>query len=358
MSRPASPAVIFALLAAIPTAGTGQKGTAVPVPPQTPPDVVLVGPPVNPNDPNSPVLVQPVGPVPGLPGIILQAPPGGATARPPNGHFQLIARAFFVQHQTRDDLGENDGPGDEIMLRSDAFDFRSNGMMMREPPRRSGIIGAPDLWDIGGGNAVPVASARQETGGFITCDSHPRRPGPVSTGPNLPMIVWDGTLNAGSDGVIVVPSLWEMEDRGTSPAQTAWGTGLPISAANRTGEMMRIIRGPINAPIRANFLDPISVFDDGNRPIGASVHVAANTWGGQLAVGHARGMVPPSIVLTFDIANQIAARPAGATSFSCRPDQIVNDRIPLPPGAIVLQFRDPPGNEGDYLLILQLIRLS
>src|SRR5690349_21997656 len=95
-------AVIFAASIALSNPASAQLGHAVPVPPQPPGTVVV---PADSNHPSGPVVVQPVNSVPPAgPVVILPAPPGGATARPvPGGHFQLIAREFFVRHQTRDD---------------------------------------------------------------------------------------------------------------------------------------------------------------------------------------------------------------------------------------------------------------
>jgi hypothetical protein len=341
--------VATAIAAVLPSNASAQLGTATVVPP---PPVVIV--PGTPTSRNGPVLVQPVLTPPAT---VLPAPPGGATAQAvPRGHFQLIARQFLVQHQTRDDALENDGPGDEIMLQSDAFRFDRRGVSTPEPPRRSGIIGAQDRWALVGGTAIPGFSARADPGGFKTCDSYPLRPGPVSAGPNLPMIVWDGFLQRGMDGVIVVPSLWEMEDRTTSPAQRTWATSLPTSAANQSGRMIGVIGGiNIPAPISPEFLGFIPVFDDGNRPIGASTR---NPFGSFPYLAHYAGMRIQSVVLTFDRAEAIAARAGGATSFMCNPEQIVNDGLPIPPGGFVMQFRDPAGNDGDYLLVMQLVRVG
>jgi hypothetical protein len=290
--------------------------------------------------------------------VILPAPPGGATARPvPGGHFQLIAREFFVRHQTRDDALENDGPGDEIMVRSDAFRFNSRGEMTREPPRQSGIIGAPGRWDLVGGTAIPGWSASADAGGFKTCDAYPLRPGPVTRGPNLPMVIWDGMLNPASDGVVIVPSIWEMEDRSVSPAQTAWSTNLPVRVARSNGLVARIIGGLPGGPaVSPSLIGPVPVYDDGNRPIGAGTR---NPFSSFPYIAHNVGISsPPAIVLTFERATGFAAQPAGATSIGCVPGQIASDAQPLPPGAIVMEFTDPPGNEGDYVLIMQLIRID
>jgi hypothetical protein len=59
-----------------------------------------------------------------------------------------------------------------------------------------------------------------------------------------------------------------------------------------------------------------------------------------------------AIPLSFDKAMFFADSPATNLAFTT-PDMSVN--LPVPPGGIVMHFVDPPGNDGDYYLIMQLV---
>jgi hypothetical protein len=69
------------------------------------------------------------------------------------------------------------------------------------------------------------------------------------------------------------------------------------------------------------------------------------------------GMKPQSIALTYDKAMIFASR--RPTAIDVRPDRetSVSDALPVPAGGIVLHYVDPPGNDGDYYLITQLVQL-
>jgi hypothetical protein len=97
------------------------------------------------------------------------------------------------------------------------------------------------------------------------------------------------------------------------------------------------------------------VFDDGNRPIGAAVHPFH--FPGTGALPHDMGMKPQSIALTYDKAMFFASRRATAIELRPEPGVSVSDALPVPPGGIVMHFVDPPGNDGDYYLITQLVQV-
>jgi hypothetical protein len=64
-----------------------------------------------------------------------------------------------------------------------------------------------------------------------------------------------------------------------------------------------------------------------------------------------------AIPLTYDKAMIFASQPATAISLTPAPGTIVYDGLPVPRGGIVMQFVDPPGNDGDYYLIMQLVQV-
>jgi hypothetical protein len=325
---------------------------------------------------STPVYVPPVGNSGGASGHVIVSPP--ANDRPryhelevpqvqrdpvpapgpgPSGHFQLIAVQFVANHQTRDDAVESDGPGDEIQVRSDNISFAPDGSFVSTDTKTSGIFGAPGRWDFVAGSAVPGFSPRADVGGIKSGDIYPRSIRPVRANGDLPMVLWDGVLERGGNGVVIIPSLWEIEDRGVSRAQRAWDDGLVrdrslgasvVLAMNNTVE-------DNSSPVLDYLLPATVVFDDGNRPIGAAVHPFH--FPGTGALPHDMGMKPQSIALTYDKAMFFASRRATAIELRPEPGVSVSDALPVPPGGIVMHFVDPPGNDGDYYLITQLVQV-
>lgn len=330
-----------------------------------------------PVDPNQPVTAYPVGggsivvqaPAQGQPqaqavggGPVVVSPPSGGAGETPNGgpsgHFQLIALQFVVNHETRDALLQGDGPGDEIQVRSDNLTFAPDGRFIRTETKTSGVFGAPGQWDFVAGRAVPGWSASAEVGGLLSGDIYPRSIRPVRMNGDLPIILWDGVLQQGGNGVLVIPSLWEIDDHGVSRAQTAWDDAL-VRDRSLGLAIARAFSTPVedrDSPVLDYLPGATAVFDDGNRPIGAAVHHARFPLPGA-PLPHDAGMRPQSIVLTYDKAMLFAARRATALELRPEPGTVVYDGLAVPRGGIVLHFVDPPGNDGDYYLITQLVQV-
>ena len=346
--------VSAALLAAsflISTPVAAQLGQAVPVQTQAPPVVVV---PSDPNNRNGPAVVQPVQP---RPAVVLPAPAGGATARPPSGHFEIRALQFVVLNQTRDNLSEADGPGDEIRVQGDSFEIGRDGAITSAVQRRSAIFGSAGHADIVAGGALPAFSASSDFGGFKTGDSYGGRPRSSLAG-DLPLVLWNGVLQGGQNAVVIVPSIWEMDDRSVSDAERAWDT-LLAQALGPSSNLAPLVRASApRRPVSTDLVGLISVFDDGNRPIGAIRHsevVIPSPW---TPLPHvASGMRPVSIPLSLAQATLIASTPASSTPLTRRDGRVIMDNFPIPQGGILVTFRDPPGNDGEYALVLQVVQL-
>jgi hypothetical protein len=200
------------------------------------------------------------------------------------------------------------------------------------------------------GSAIPGFSPRADAGGFKTGDVYPTRVRPARSPLDLPVILFDGELERGGNDVLIVPSIWEMEDRNTSPAEQAWDNAL-TQAHDSGSSYVNAFNGTVedrDSPVWPAMIRT-GVFDNGNRPIGAAVHPPHFPWG---PLPHDAGMSVQAIPLSFDKAMFFADSPATNLAFTT-PDMSVN--LPVPPGGIVMHFVDPPGNDGDYYLIMQLV---
>jgi len=369
---------------AVPVNDRGGLGTAVPVNPNQPVVAypvgggsVVVSPPQGGGAmaPAQPVYVPPAGSnAAGGGGVVVAQPApggGGMTATDPGGprlpgtgpqRFRLVASSFHVDHQTADDVLERDGRGDEIYVRGDVFEYRNFGHFSRHDVVQSGVFGERTEFHAGSGRPGPLAAGDQ-IGGLVTNDSYPARGDNWSGTParnprDLPMVLWEGTLERG-DAVLIVPSLWEWDDSGTSRAEADWsraidaqGSGLQLGGIRAVGAGLQT--GPTfpnDGNISTDLLAPLNIFDDGNRPIGAQIH------GGELRTGPA-GMRAPAIVFRYDDIDRAANR---MSMFSARIQNedgtVTSAEYPGPLGGFSLRFVDPTELEGDYTLFLRLEQL-
>jgi len=309
---------------------------------------------------SGPVYVPPAGSGgTGTSGIVLQAPPGGATARPvARGRFRLVATSFVVEHPTVDDMLERDGRGDEIFVRGDIYEFHNGGQFARRRTVKSLVFGAQG--DVRAGSApAPFNAADDQPGGLIINDQYPRGDNfasrPAARDRDLPMILWEGDLGE-RDQVLIVPSVWEWDNREVSRAETAW-----LAQLDRNVPPLRLgglIPLGVNTPtflnggvVSRDIVQPIFVYDDGNRPIGAMPRAPEyNT---------AR-MPVNAIVLSLATAERTAGQALMFTARNYSEDGTVVQSVEYvgPPGGMEISMADPPRLEGRYALYLRLEKVN
>ena len=294
------------------------------------------------------------------------ARPLGGSLRP-HARFRLVALEIDVLHQTRDDLIETDGPADEIQVRGNMFRYSRDGRLGDFETRWSGILGSEGHADFIAGTATPAFSPRADFGGLKTGDFYPMRPRGIQTNGDLPWIMWEGDLEEGGNGVVIVPSLWEIDSRGESDAQRAWERTI-VEAARRSPQSVELaFTQPVedrDSPINDRLIGNLPVRDDGNRPISAGEQAPFPYYIFLLPIPapigplpHAGSIQVASIPLTYERARLFAARPASSIEIRTQRDQTGGQR-PLPRGAMVMRLTDRASMEGDYLLILQLEEVS
>ena len=378
---------------AVPVGSQG-LGTAVPVNPQGLGTAVPVGssqPPLA-QPPQGPGSAVPVGsgppvvvPVDSSGGVVVQTPSQGrqdgpmlvqpvGSGPPPNraisGHYQLIAREFRVLHQTFDDMLERDGAGDEIQIRSTALNVAPDGHFIGDTSMRSGSFGAPDRTDFGAGTAEPGFSAEQRIGGLKTGDVYPPRPRDIQHNGDMPIVIWDGELQMGGNGVIIVPTLWELDP---TPGSTNrdWGHMLVELARNNQrpiADILAVNVAPGGSSVADGLFPPVDLSISGTeRPIATTSQQPPLVTIADILIppiGPRPGfMVPkivmkvPAIPLSFARAEQLAGRPPSRIGVNFADGSQNGFYEALPQGGFAIRYTDPPGMDGDYLLILQLVRM-
>jgi hypothetical protein len=324
---------------------------------------------------SGPVVVQPAQPG----GVIVQPPSNGTrpTLVQPadqqqwsNGvsrHYQLVALEFDVLHQTFDDMLERDGAGDEIQIRTTALNLDGDGKFVSDVSSRSGSFGAPDHNDFAAGTAEPGFSAEQRIGGLKTGDIYPPRERDLQHNGDLPMVIWDGTLEMARNGVIIVPTVWELDYSGTGAAGS-WGRMLVDLAQHnqpKIQETLSTLAQPGASYVSEDLFQQVDLTITGDRPIATTAQQPplVTIFDILLPVIVQRpeilnpkmAMKVPAIALNFARAEDLSSRSPRTITVHSQ-DGTVNFTRQLPKGAFAVRYTDPPGMDGDYLLILQLVR--
>jgi hypothetical protein len=277
----------------------------------------------------------------------IATPVGGAGEMPAGsgvrGRFRVTAIKFAVEQQTYDTADEHDGRGDEVWVQADVFPLRRDGTTMGSVSFQTARIG--ERGELVGGSSRPGPfSASREVGGFITGDIYPP-PGARPRRRDLPLRLWEGTLEQGGNGVLIIPSIWEY-DNNDRFEETRWANGLPEEIARHRDQLARAVTTPrpsSESPIFSAMR--LAVGNNGNRPIGA--HPSDGT----------RRTPVKALVLNYDRAQQMANSGGG----SLMHDMVDPDSTALlfaGRGEVVIRYLDAEGLNGTYALLVRVERLA
>ena len=263
-----------------------------------------------------------------------------APAAPPNvpvpatGRYRVTITGFRVNRETYDTFLETDGKGDEIRLTASVQALGPNGEMVGEAK----TLTTPTYGDV---NTFPSrirAGSRSDKGGLKTGDTFPagdpavRREAPSAD--RLPLLVWEGELRTGQNGVAIAPVVWELDE-----------DDVLKSPLNGLGEAAKVVKtiGPI-----ASLIPGVGLLAKGSSAIaGAAQNVAAavkkggNRQVGLVAQGAGYQFTPQVLLLTTATAEALLAGQGGARS----------------PGVIELRYRDAEDLKGDYSVYVQVERV-
>jgi hypothetical protein len=139
---------------------------------------------------------------------------------PVSGRYRVVANGFSVIHESYDDMLSRDGKYDEVyggftMLHYD----RKTGDVLDRDLRRTKVLG-----DINNFPDRLRAGTASGSGGLKAGDSYPdaghaRYRGQDGAEPNsqtFPFKVWEGTLTQGADAAVILPTMWEQDNDGSS----------------------------------------------------------------------------------------------------------------------------------------------
>lgn len=263
------------------------------------------------------------------------APPAVVTS----GKYRVTLVGFRVNHETYDTPLETDGKGDEIRLSTSVQELGPNGEYVGAPR----TLTTPVYGDVNNFPSRIQAGSRSDRGGLKTGDTYPANTDPevrheAPRSDRLPLLLWQGQLDAGKNGVAIAPTVWEIDsgDVLTAPllggaagnviglAQFAGKLGPLASLAPGLGMLGKATSGL--SGIVANISGALKRF--GNRPVGATT------------VGVNLQYAPQVVILTTGTAEAVLAGKAG-----------------IRPGVIEVRYHDSPGLDGDYSVYLQVERI-
>ncbi len=274
---------------------------------------------------------------------------------------RLLATGFKVEKETWDHALEVDGKRDEVQLRAEVVevDLKTGGTIEHRSVR-SKVFGDTNSFP----NRVQAGSA-SDKGGLKTGNQHGETKfgGGAVHNDDLPLRIWEGTLTAAGTALLVVPTIWEIDDNPDPHLiQPAWSptlTGL-VDQVRATIDSVRerlalpklpdALLDPPAAAARLGASEPFATV--GSEVVGISRqktgfvgHSGDRPIGMRDVGGDRHACVPFVLLLTFETAFLIAQTGAADLPF-------FSDT-----GAFELRYIDAEEiGGGDYRLFLHLTK--
>ena len=151
------------------------------------------------------------------------------TATTNSAKFRVTLNGFAVNNQSDDDIMEGDGKGDEVYLRADVWQMDKNGAVVVKQPYKTTILGDTNRQTprLKAGSASP-SEGGGPGGGLRTGDKFPTNTpwqlfgAAGAANGTLPMLLWEGSLAQGADGIVIIPTVWEWDSRDMSRSESEW----------------------------------------------------------------------------------------------------------------------------------------
>jgi hypothetical protein len=263
------------------------------------------------------------------------AQPTGSTAT--RGTFRVTINGFKVDQESWDDALQLDGKRDECFVWAEPRLIDHQGNTLIRSVNRSKIIGDkngfPDR--LQGGTASTV-------GGLRTGDVYPRNPPwqrvSAPQPDRLPMLVFEGDLVQGQQGVAIVPSIWEWDGNGD-----LFNDFLDILAQHGVAIAQALVPIITGTALPQPVVDGLKVGIPALRTALASITgKRADRALGTVKQGDQYVFVPQVLTLNFDTADVVAKTNVSG----------------LGKGVLSVIYQDASELRGNYRLFLQVERLA
>ncbi|HVG24788.1 MAG TPA: hypothetical protein VND45_11585 [Thermoanaerobaculia bacterium] len=259
---------------------------------------------------------------------------------PRSARFRITLDSFRVNRASWDDILSRDGKGDEVFFVYEARVLGKEG----EVRAATGLVRTPVYGDV---NHEDWRTTRRRSGSWSDLGGLKSGDGDA-----LNITVWEGTLEAGGDSVLVIPTVWEWDGNqdflnsvfrflATPVALAGEGIGLAVNARTASTldaaaiaytPVLKILSG--RGEIGSDVVASKSIFGDPkDRPIGMADADAVYRFN------------PQAIQLTYETAVQITTFPPTQVRDS------VGARIPV-------RYIDAEELKGDYTLYVTVERIE
>jgi hypothetical protein len=276
-----------------------------------------------------------------------------AAAKPPR--YRIMLTGFACAKPTVDDPRDNDGRADEVFAVGGFVVFDRNDFRVLE----RGMIRTREYGDVGDGQFKDriQAGGRSSQGGIWSGDRVPAEFSPTGDSfpasmlDRFPLRVWEGTLNAGTEAVVVVPSLWEVD----GPA-TAWDNYLANWQSSPPLSMLNL------PAVQNQFANSAIVSAVEPQDVGLFV---ASTLASVFTAGLVGNFSVGALMFASRLDRPIGLQPAGnATNYQDRFSLVTQEKVAsLQPGAginVAIPFAEGATGalDGIYTLYLRVERVE
>lgn len=252
--------------------------------------------------------------------------------------FRVTLNGFSVNNQSDDDILEGDGKGDEVYVRSDWWKLNKKGVVERRDITQTKILG--DINNQSDPPRLQAGGAPDGHGGLVTGDKYPRPSNPwaragVTYPDRLPTVLWEGQLMQGENMVVIVPTVWEWDNREKSNSEREWEQRINAAFAGRQASLVSSIASRDQKNYLNGFSDDERGFvylgsSAGTRPIGMDAFARDGVSG-------SIKLAPQALTLTYDSALEATRTSPGN----------------LAPGVFAIRYVDRQ-DKGDYTLYVQV----
>lgn len=275
--------------------------------------------------------------------------------------YRITVNGFRVDQETMDDPLQRDGKGDEVYVAVKVEEFD------RATRNRIGhaLVKSPVFGDKNGfpTQTRVMAGSTGGSGGLRRGDLYPgANPAIRSRAPSsidLPLLVWDGHLEAGKSALIIYPAIWEWDGEQAGERFARWLRNFDDDGfANVHGA---ITRDSVIQQFSASRLN-VQTLDY------AAAHATGATWinllnselSGDRPIGFSQ--VRSALDSIFTLGSYVYyERAIVLTRESIEGELAARNTSSYPPGTIATRYRDDPAGDGtlggDYTLYLQVERL-
>ncbi|MCZ7636515.1 MAG: hypothetical protein M5U12_11120 [Verrucomicrobia bacterium] len=261
-----------------------------------------------------------------------------------NNKYRVTLNGFWCRTASRDNVGNWDGKGDEVMFVTTTRVVAPDGTTKIDLSSESEVHG--DTWNLP--NRVQAGSAWGGYGGIVTGDRFPtptpwRMTQPVNTRLSPPYTLWEGDWATGGDSVFLSPTVWEWDD-GTSAWEIyrAW----LASTDSRFGKQAKEAYGTIWQAAKPIF-DIVSIGLQ-------TAQTMTGFWGlykeARRPIGLARDPEDPDNAIFNPLVIGLNAESAEWLA--------TNNLHGLGNGIVELRYADDPWLAGVYSLFIQISRVA